>query len=213
MSEIDTNSDEFKQAVQEAVAEVTEGLKAKNAELLGKIKKLQAGATISPEDLAAVEAERDEYKAKLAEATKALTKAQKAAEEATKRAAEIDSAYSQSIADAALTEALTKAGVTNPVHLKAAKALLASQLAVVDEDGKRVVKAGDKAVADFTQEWASGDEGKHFVTAPDASGGGAQGAGRTPNTNPTQLPPPDDKAGRVAVINARLARAANVIEE
>lgn len=209
MGEIDTNSDEFKQALQEAVAEATEGLKAKNSELLGKIKKLQQATGITPEDLAAVESERDTLKAELQAAKRELTKAQRAAEEAGKRAAEIDTAYSRSIADSALTEALTKAGVTNPIHLKATKALLSGQIAVVDEDGKRIVKAGDKALGDFIQEWASSDEGKHFVTAPDASGGGAQGARSTQTQTPGQLPPdPYDREARKAAIEARLRSAA-----
>ena len=94
-----------------AVEEATSGLIAKRDELLGKIKKLQQGQQIDPADLAAVEAERDELKGKLTEANKALTKATKAAEDATKRATDIDAAYSRSLSDAALTEALTKAGV------------------------------------------------------------------------------------------------------
>lgn len=208
MSEIDKDSQEFKDAVAEYLAEATDGLKAKNTELLGKIKKLQQGQQIDPADLQAVENERDELKGKLTEANKLLTKAQKAAEDATKRADGIDAAYSESIKDGALTEALTKAGVTNPVHLKAAKALLASALGVADEDGKRVVKAGDKALADFTTEWASSDEGKHFVTAPDTSGGGSHN-GRPP-TNPTQggkLPDVADRAGRAKAFSERLAKA------
>lgn len=163
MSEVDLTADAVKQAIADAVTEATEGLKAKNNELLGKLKKAQQGQTIDPADLQAVEAERDELKSKLTDANKALTKATKAAEEATKKATDTDAAFSKAISEAALTEALTAAGVTNPVHLKAAKALLAGSLTVADEDGKRVVKAGDKALADFTKEWASGDEGKHFI--------------------------------------------------
>lgn len=171
MSEVDLTSDEVKQAIADAITEATEGLKAKNTELLGKLKKAQQGQAIDPADLQAVEAERDELKSKLADANKALTKATKTAEEATKKAADTDAAFSKAITESALTEALTAEGVTNPVHLKAAKALLtaAGGLTVVDEDGKRVVKAGDKALADFTKEWASGDEGKHFIV--NGSGG------------------------------------------
>lgn len=213
MSDDITNSEEFKRALAEAKAEAeeaaeakAEGLKAKNSELLGKIKKLQQGQQIDPADLQEVENERDELKAKLTDANKALAKAQKAAEDATKKAADIDSAYSKSIADSALTEALTKAGVTNPVHLKAAKALLSGSLAVADEDGQRVVKAGDKALADFTQEWASSDEGKHFVTAHDASGGGSQG-GRGNGGSGDKIPDVHDKQARAARFAERLAHA------
>lgn len=181
MSEIDKNSDEFKQAVADAVAAEVEGLKAKNAELIAKNKKLQAGATIDPADYAALEAERDQFKQQAIDAQKAAAKAQKDAEAAAKRAADTDAAFNRTLTEAALTEQLTKAGVTNAVHLKAAKALLASGLQVVDENGTRVVKAGDVALDKHITDWAGSDEGKHFVTARDTNGGGAQGGGRGGN--------------------------------
>ena len=178
MSEVDKNSDEFKAAVAEAIEEAVSGLKNKNAELIAKNKKLQQGATIDPADLEAVERERDEWKGKAQAADRAAAKAAKDLEAANKKAADIDSAYSNTLRDAALAEALAKAGVTNPVHQKAAKALLKDAVQVVDENGSRVVKAGDKALADHITEWAGSDEGKHFVTAPDINGSGALGAYR-----------------------------------
>ncbi|HEY9145985.1 MAG TPA: hypothetical protein VIN36_04815, partial [Thiobacillus sp.] len=128
------------------------------------------------------ESERDELKSKLSEAQKAVTKATKAAEDAAKKAADTESAFNNTLRDQQLTESLTKAGVTNPVHLKAAKALLAAQVSVVDDNGSKVAKAGDKALGDFITEWAGGDEGKHFVAAPDTTGGGSHGGHR--NTTP-----------------------------
>lgn len=182
MSEIDKDSDEFKQAVAEAVAEQVEGLKTKNAELIAKNKKLQAGATVDPAELAAVEAERDQLKADLAAANKAAKKTAADLEAATKRATEIDAAYAGSLKEAALTDALTKAGVTDPHYLQAAKALLGSGVQVVDVDGKRVVKAGEIDLDKHITEWAGSDAGKRFVVAPDASGGGSQGGrGADPN--------------------------------
>lgn len=177
MSELDPSSPELKAAIDAAVAEATEGLRNKNTELLGKLKKAQQGAAIDPAEYAALEAERDDLRGKLQAADKATKKLTADLEAATKRAADVDSAYSNSLRDAALTEALTKAGVT-PALLKAAKALLGPQATVADENGTRVVKAGDKALGDFITEWASSDEGKHFVVAPHTSGSGAQGSGR-----------------------------------
>ncbi len=204
MSEIDLASPEVKAAiaaaVSEAVAEATEGLKAKNTELLGKLKKAQQGQQIDPADLQAVEAERDQLKTDLANANKALKKANTDLEAANKRADEIDGAYTGSLKDGALTEALTKAGVT-PALLKAAKALHGNSLQVVDENGSRVVKAGDKSLADFITEWAGSDEGKHFVAAPDASGGGATGAHR--KTTPAQGDFGGTRTERAAAIAAR----------
>lgn len=202
MSEVDTNSDEFKQAVAEAVASEVEGLKTKNAELIAKNKKLQAGATVEPADLAAAEAERDEWKGKAQAADKQVKKLTGELETATKRASDIDGAYSNSLRDAALTEALTKAGVV-PALLPAAKALLGPQATVIDVDGVRTVKAGDKALSDHITAWASSDEGKHFVAAPDANGGGSHG-GRGNNPDKTGDIASDDAGKRVAAIQARL---------
>lgn len=206
MSENDLTSDEVKQAIADAVSEATEGLKAKNAELLGKLKKAQQGQQIDPADLQAVEAERDQLKTELANANKALKKANTDLEAANKRAEEIDGAYTGSLKDAALTEALTKAGVT-PALLKAAKALHGSNLQVVDDNGSRQVKAGDKALADFITEWAASEEGKYFVAAPDTNGGGAQNGGRGNLNNGDKVPDLTDKAGRAARYNAQLASA------
>lgn len=182
MSEIDLTSPEVKAAIDAAVSEAVQGLKDKNTELLGKLKKAQKDSAIDPADLEAAERERDEWKGKAQAAEKTAAKATKDLEAATKRATDIDSAYSNTLRDAALTEALAKAGVTNPVHLKAAKALLSSDVQVVDENGTRVVKAGDKALGDHITAWAGGDEGKHFVTAADTNGSGSQGGYRGTNS-------------------------------
>jgi alanyl-tRNA synthetase len=168
MSDEITNSEEFKQAVADAIAEATEGLKSKNAELLGKLKKAQ-------KDLEAAERERDEWKGKAQSAEKLAKKAATDLDAVTKRAETIDAAYASTLKDSALTEALTKAGVTSGPLLKAAKALLASDVSVADDNGMRVVKAGDKDLASFITEWAGSEDGKHFVIAADAAGGGSQG--------------------------------------
>lgn len=183
MTDVDLTAPEVQAAIDAAVEKATAPLVAKRDELLGEVKKLRKQTDIDPADLERVEAERDELKAKLSEATKALNKATKEAEAAAKARDEIDAAYTKSIADSALTEALAKAGVTNPVHLKAAKALLGSAVQVADEDGQRVVKAGDKGLGDFITEWAGGDEGKHFITS-NANGGGSRGGSGLPSKLP-----------------------------
>jgi hypothetical protein len=175
MSDEITNSEEFKQAVADAIAEATEGLKSKNAELLGKLKKAQKDSAIDPADLEAAERERDEWKGKAQSAEKLAKKAATDLDAVTKRAETIDAAYASTLKDSALTEALTKAGVTSGPLLKAAKALLASDVSVADDNGMRVVKAGDKDLASFITEWAGSEDGKHFVIAADAAGGGSQG--------------------------------------
>lgn len=165
-------------AVAEAVEEATAGLKAKNNELLGKLKKAQQGQQIDPSELQEVEAQRDQLKAELDKVSKAAKKAASDLEAANAKAEQAEGAMSKLLVDSGLSDALSKHGITNPVHQKAAKALLKEQVALVAEGDARIPKVGDKALADYVKEWAAGDEGKHFVTAPDGSGGGAGHSGK-----------------------------------
>jgi hypothetical protein len=178
VSEIDLTSPEVKQAIADAVAAEVQGLKAKNAELIEANKKLRKGQEVDPEEYSRLEQANEDLKGKLAEASKALGKSTKDLEAANKRASDIDAAYNRSLVDSALSDALTKAGVTNPVHIKAAKAMHAAQLQVAVDGDNRVIKAGDKALADFITEWAASDEGKFFVAAPASHGDGARGGHR-----------------------------------
>ena len=201
---IDLNSQEVKDAIEAAVEKATGPLLAKRDELLGEVKKLRKGQQIDPADLERVENERDEIKAALAEANKAAKKAIQDAEKAERAKAEAEGSVAKLLVDNGLTDALTKANVTNPVHIKAAKAMLAGQVQIADDNGAKVARVGDKALADYITEWAGSDEGKHFVTAADTSGGGAQGnGGRATNT-------PADMGGDKA---ARLARANELLKQ
>lgn len=207
MSDIDLNAPEVRAAIEAAVEKATAPLVAKRDELLGEVKKLRKNSEIDPADLERVEAERDQLKQQLAEATKAAKKAQTDLEAATKRATDIDSAYSNTLKDAALSQALTKAGVTDPVYIEAAKALLGNGVQVVDVDGKRVVKAGEVDLDKHITEWAGSDAGKRFVAAPDTSGGGAGHGIRSNPNNGDKLPDVNDRAGRAAALAKRLASA------
>lgn len=175
---IDMNDPEVKAAVKElidgAVNEATEGLKTKNNELIGKIKKLQKDATIDPAEHQALQADLEQTQAKLAEA-------QKLAKNATTEAEKIKKAYeseagftSKLLVDNGLNDALLKAGV-KPELQKAVKALLSGQVTIKVEGENRSPVIGDKALGDFVTEWAKSDEGKHFVAAPNNRGGGAPG--------------------------------------
>lgn len=181
----DANDPEVKAAIQAAVDAATAPLVAKRDELLGEVKKLRKSAEISPDQLAAVEAERDKLQADLTAAQKQVKDATKAAETATKQL-EAETGFTQKLlVDNGLVSELTKHGVTNPVHLKAAQALLRGNVQIAIDGENRVAKVGDKALADFVKEWASGDEGKHFVAAQQNTGGGAgggSGGGKGQNT-------------------------------
>jgi hypothetical protein len=172
---IDLDSPEVKKAIADAVADEVAGLKAKNGELLGQIKTLKKGQQVDPADVEKLEAEIDALRAKAADAEKAAKKATQDAEKAAKAQADAEGSVDKLLVDNGLNDALAKAGVTNPALVKAAKAMFASQAQVVDDNGNKVARIGDKPLPDAISEWAGSDEGKHFVTAADVSGGGSQG--------------------------------------
>ncbi len=178
MAQLDMNDAEIKAAVKElidaAVTEATEGLKAKNSELLGKIKKLQKDSAIDPAEYSALQTELEQTKEKLAEATKQL-KAVTSDSEKTKKALESEkAAVEKLIVDNGLNDAILKAGV-KPEMSKAVKALLASQVVLKADGDTRTAVIGDKPLNDAVLEWAKSDEGKHFVAAAASSGTGATG--------------------------------------
>lgn len=172
---IDLNSPEAKAAIKAAVEEATSGLVAKRDELLAEVKQLKKGRQIDPADVEKLDAEIDALKSQLADAQKQAKTATQAAEKAAKAQADAEGSVARLLVDNGLTDALAKAGVTNPALVKAAKAMFAIQAEVADENGSKVARIGDKPLADAIAEWAGTDEGKHFVTAHDASGGGSQG--------------------------------------
>ncbi len=174
---IDLNSPEVKAAIAAAVEEATAPLVAKRDELLAEVKKARKGQQIDPEQVTKLEDQIEALKGELQTAQRTLKTTQGDADKA-RKALESESSYVQRLLiDNAMTDALTKAGVKEAVHLKAAKAMLAGQAQIVVDGENRLAKIGDKPVADFVSEWAKGDEGKFFVAAPQNSGGGSQGGG------------------------------------
>jgi hypothetical protein len=202
---IELDSPEGKAAIKAAVEEATAALAAKNKELLGELKEARKGKAINPEDLEKLESRIEELQGQLTEAQKTAKTATKEAEKATKALADAEGFTQRLLVDNGLTDALTKAGVSNPVHLKAAKALLSGQVQIVADGDSKVAKVGEKALADYIGEWAKGDEGKFFVAAPNNSGGGANGgSGGSGNKTPGSLKEANSTQERIAVIRKRL---------
>jgi hypothetical protein len=173
----------FTQAdIDAAVAKATgdvDGLKEKVAELIGDNKKLKdqvrRAGEIKPEDLAAVEKERDDLAEKLKAAEKAAKEAAKAAETATK-ALETESAFTQKLLiQDGLKSALISNGVKDEDFIDSLTAKFASGASIKADGDKRVAMLGDKPLGDAIKEWAGSDAGKKFIAAPVNSGGGAGG--------------------------------------
>lgn len=204
MSDIDLTAPEVQDAIKAAVEEAVTGLKTNNSKLIEELRQARKGKTIDPaevekleDQIEALKADNGKLQKEAKKATEEMTKAQEAAKAA-------DSFTSKLLVDNGLTDALVKAGVTNPVHQKAAKAMLAGQVELTDENGTKVPMLAGKKLADSITEWAGTDEGKFFVTAPDASGGGAG------NNGANKGAPAGDMGGDKA---ARLARAEQLLKQ
>ena len=98
-------------------------------------------------------------------------------EEARNEAAQLKEQLRNTSVERDLTAALEKSGVTNPALKSGAMAMLRGSVKL-DDDGNPVMdtKMGPKPIADAVNQWASSDDGKHYVTVDNNSGGGAQGA-------------------------------------
>ena len=187
MSDIDLNAPEvqkaIKAAVADAVTEATKPLADKNKELLTELKTARKNQEITPEALEAVEAERDKFKAERDVAVKAAKTANETAEKAVK-GLESESGFTTSLlVDNGLNAELIKAGVDNPVLLKAVKSMLKGLVTIETEGDKRVAKVGDKTLSEHIETWAKSDEGKNFVSASHNSGGGSNGDGGSGGAN------------------------------
>jgi hypothetical protein len=174
---VDLDDDDIKAAIAAAVEEAVSGLKAKNQELQGKLKKAQKSTDIDPAEVEKLEAEVETLRTQLSDANKALKDTTKKAETAAAALAAEQGHTQKLLIENGLTAALTEAGVKDPALLKAAAAMiqLGHKPAVVIDGEARVAKVGDKALGEFVKEWAQGADGKSFVAAPSNGGGGATG--------------------------------------
>lgn len=182
---LDMSDPEVKAAVEAMVDDAVSGLKAKNVDLASRLEKARAGKSIDPDDYRALEEKSAKLESDLAAANKVL-KTSGVELEKIKKAYDSESRFSrQLLVDNGLVDALTKAGVTNPISLKAAKAMLKDQVELIIEGESRKAMIGDKDLTTAIKDWAGGDEGKHFIAAPANSGGGATGSGNGGATGKT----------------------------
>jgi hypothetical protein len=154
--------------------EAMEAMNAKNAELLREVKIARAkakGVEIDPNDFMALQAENETLKSQLDKVAKDNTKT---IEQLQASLTEKDGALQSYLIDNGLNDAMLKAGI-KPEFMAAAKAMLKSQTKLMADNGQYSALMGDKPLTEAIAEWAAGDEGKHFVSAPANSGGGATG--------------------------------------
>lgn len=175
MSEkVDLTSPEVTAAIEAAVAEAITGLKNKNTELLGELKAARKTAVIDPDEFSRLKEERDDLKDRITEFDKALKTAKLDTEKTLKLYNDELSRSTALDVDSKLSAALSECKV-RPELIKAAKAMFSGMAKSELKDNIRQVTMGGKAVSDYVKEWAATDEGKHFVSAPANTGGGAPG--------------------------------------
>lgn len=172
---VDLSSPEVKAAIQAAVDAAVQPLIAKRDELLGEVKSLRKGKTISPEDLEKLEAEIETLKGTLQTANGELKAAKKAADDATK-ALQSEAGFTQKLlVENGLTEAFMKAGVKDQDYIDLLKAKHSSLAKVVADGDSRKVMFGDKDMDTYLNEWKATDGAKKFITANNNNGGGSEG--------------------------------------
>lgn len=171
---IDLKDPEILKAIEDAgyvsSADV-KGLKAKRDELLAKV---SAGKATQEELAQAQQKLKDIEEKKLAdEANWQELEGRLRAEMSEKETKLSDTVTSltDTLKERDLMTALVAAKVA-PHFIEAVKAMLKDQVSF--EDNKAVVDG--KPLGEFVSEWSESDAGKHFVAAPDNSGGGAPGS-------------------------------------
>jgi len=151
-------------------------LETKNDELIGENRKLKRGAEIKPEDLAAAEDRADKAERALVDSEKAV-KALTTERDKAVKALEGEQGAARSYAlEAEIASAIASGNVV-PALVPAFKALVTQGAKADVVDGKYQVTIGDKPAAEHIKALLASDEGKHFVAAPNNTGGGSGGSG------------------------------------
>lgn len=206
--ESDEGKEAIKAAATAAAEEATKGLKSKNEELLGKLKK-------EKED-------RDELQKKIDEAEEAKAKAEEEAvlksgdiEKITKQMeekynklldekdtvlSETQTRLNKEVIDKGLTDALTQAGVAPQFIEDLRIAIKAKHKGEVTADGATL---DGKPITDYVSEWSQSDQGKHYLSAPENGGGGAQGANGGGKASTVKADLTGDRSARVAALKQK----------
>lgn len=163
-----------------------EGLRNKNTELLGKLRKARTeGGDGSAAEVERLENELSDVQGKLRKAESDLRTANRDLATVT---SERDTANNDLTAEREISRnefvnnRLTAelAAVNVGQHfLEDLTPSMARQVTVRDVNGERQAFVGDKALGDHIKEWAGTDKAKHYITAP-ANGGGGSNNNNTP---------------------------------
>lgn len=156
-----------------------EGLKTKNTDLIGKLRKARAeGGNENTGEIERLETELNEAQGKLRKAESDLRQVNRdvatvtAERDAAQTSLQAETDFARNLlVNNGLTGALVEANVA-PQFLDDVTASLARQVTIKDSDGERKAFVGDKPLGEFVKEWSQSDRGKHYVVAPANGGGG-----------------------------------------
>lgn len=173
--------------IQKKIDEATNGLRAKNAELLGKLKKagevLDKVKDLDIDSLLAAKTELDTLKSKSDEEKgeyKKLYETLKAEKDTVvadltgkikEKESKLTTMAKKNSVVAAIVE--NKLSIPGPLMNIAIDTIMTN--VAVDDTGE--AKVGDKSVTDFVKEWSASEIGKHFVASGNSGGGANGGAG------------------------------------
>lgn len=162
------------------------GLKAKNTELLGKLKSANTSIKTLEERLTALESDRDDaLDTTKSEHEKALNKLQKALDKANGDLTARDARLGELLIDNAIKDAIS----TNKVLPQFAKAVEAMLRAGVKIENGEAVSADGTPLADANTAFFKSADAKHFVSAPANAGAGATGNTNTTSAGKWSKPP------------------------
>jgi hypothetical protein len=182
-------------------ATATEGLKAKNTELLGKLKAAREGKGGDPAEVERLEAALATSDAALKAANRSLTKVAGERDTFKTQAESEADAAKRLVIDSALTNELVAAGIKKE-FMPAVQKLLAGNVEQTIDGDKRSATVAGKPLSDFIKTWSQSDEGKIYVTAPANGGanapGGQAAAKAAAKTMPRSQWDSTDQAGRAA---------------
>lgn len=153
-----------------SIESLTSDNKTIKADLM-KYKAKAKGAEIDPEAHAELQTQVETLKADLEKANKA---AKKAGDEFNTQISAKDAALSKYLIDSQLSDSLAKAGV-KPEFMDAVKAMHRGSAQIAVDGTEYVARIGDKPISEAIAAWVGSDAGKHFISAPNNSGGGANG--------------------------------------
>ena len=201
--------------IAEAVKAAETGLKSKNKELLGKLKKAtDIVASFDGVDIEALKKNAADLEALNKNKQKESGEYKTLYDEQSTQHKEAIGTINTELTDTKATlanerkaNALTQALVANhikPELVGASTDILTNQVAINDEG---VAMVGDKTVTEYVKDWSLGDVGKHFTTTAN-SGGGAGGQGGSQATQASFYDPNSPSFSRTEqakVANTNLA--------